>query len=156
MKPNAIVGWNLKAAIVLLLAASGACLGQYFPPSGGVTSNQKVRTVGAVLTPTSTTACVPIEFSGKITSFQMLTGDGGSAGSVTVKVQTVARSSYTGGSSTSDISNGGESLSSAAEMRDTTLASWTTSLSADTAVCFVASSFSGINAVNANITVAAN
>jgi len=119
-------------------------------------ANQVLRHVGATLTPGATTACVPVDFTGTINSFQMSTGDGGTAGTVTVKVQTVALSSYTGVGSTSDISNGGETMTTVAEKRDTTLTSWSTSVTGVTEFCFVASGFASINSVNANVSIAAN
>ena len=123
------------------------------------TTNSQLRTIGAVLTPTALTACVYVPFAGTVTAFHAVAGDGATADTVLVKVETqptFATFISTGVSGASDISNGGEQLTSVLGLVDTTLSSWSTTLTAGTAVCFVGSTFSSGTSVNANITIAAN
>jgi hypothetical protein len=122
------------------------------------TTNQNIRTIGAVLTPTALTSCVYVAFAGTINAFHAVAGDGATVDTVLVKVETqptFATFISTGVSGASDISNGGEQLTSVLGKVDTTLTSWTTTLAAGTTVCFVGSTFSAGTSVNANINVAA-
>ncbi len=127
-------------------------------------TNDKVRTIGALLTPTNLTSCVYVAFSGVIQTgapygFHAVSLDGATVNTVLVKVQTqptFATFISTGASGTSDISNGGEQLTAVLGKVDTSLTSWSTTLTAGTTVCFVASTFSAGTAVNASIAVLVN
>jgi len=123
------------------------------------TTNQNIREINAVfdgggsaLTGT-TTRCRVVNFAGTIQEISILADQSGNA---TVKVLSVAYASYTGPGSASDISNGGEALSSVVKLQDSTLTSWTTSLSAGTVVCVQVSSPSTLTWLSASIKVAAN
>lgn len=123
------------------------------------TTNQNIREINAVFDGAgsalsgTTRRCKLVNFAGTIQGITLLADQSGSA---TVKVLTVAYASYTGPASASDISNGGEALSSATKLQDTTLTSWTTSLSAGSAVCIEISSPSTITWLSASVKVAAN
>src|ERR1017187_2670266 len=80
-----------------------------------ITNNQNLRTIGAVLTPTSLTACVYVPFAGTISAFHAVVTDGATVATVLVKVETQATFATfisTGVSGAADISNGGEQLTS--------------------------------------------
>jgi hypothetical protein len=127
--------------------------------ASGSTSNQNLRTIGAVLSPANLTACVYVPYSGTINAFHAVASDGATASTALVKIQSQAAFATfvsTGVAGTSDISNGGEQLTSVLGLVDTTLTSWSTMLAAGTTVCLVASGFTLGTAINANITVAAN
>lgn len=126
---------------------------------GAPTTNQNVREVnalfdggGSALSGTIT-RCRLVNFGGTIKQITLVTDQ---AGTATVKVMTVAYASYTGPSSASDISNGGEMLSAAVKLQDSTLTSWTTALSAGTVVCIQLSSPSTATWLSGSIEVAAN
>lgn len=125
----------------------------------GPTTNQNIREVNAVFDgggsalSGTTTRCRQVNFAGTIQEFSAV---GDQSGSATVKVLTVAFASYTGPGSASDITGGGESLSSVTKLQDSTLTGWTTSLSANTVVCMQVSSPSTFTWLSANIKVAAN
>ena len=117
------------------------------------TANQTYRTVGAfydgggsVLTG-STTRCANVPFAGTINEFS-LTGD--QSGTATVTIKAVTTGSYTGPSSTADISGGGETVTNVAQKIDTTLSGWTTPLAANTTVCFTLSNPSTFTWLSAN------
>jgi hypothetical protein len=123
------------------------------------TANQTYRTVGAffdggasILTG-STTRCANVPFAGTINEFS-LTGD--QSGTATVTVKAVPTASYTGPSSTADISGGGETVTNLAQKIDTTLSGWTTPLAANTTVCFTLSNPSAFTWLSANFRVATN
>lgn len=125
----------------------------------GATTNQNLRSWGGVLTPSSLTACVYVPFAGTITSFHAIAGDGATAVTVLVKIETqptFATFVSTGVSGASDITNGGEQLTSVLGLADTTLTGWTTAFTAGTTICLVGSTFSAGTSVNANITLTAN
>jgi hypothetical protein len=127
--------------------------------STGGTANENLRTIGAVLSPSSLTACIYVAFGGTINAFHAVVTDGATASTVLVKVETqptFATFVSTGVAGASDISNGGEQLTSVNGLVDVTLTSWGTTLAAGTTVCFVGSGFTLGTSVNANITVAAN
>ena len=127
--------------------------------TGIPTTNQNLRTIGAVLTPTALTACVYVPFAGTINAFHAVAGDGATADTVLVKVETqptFATFISTGVSGASDISNGGEQLTSVLGLVDSTLTSWSKTVTAGTTVCLVGSTFSVGTSVNANVTIAAN
>jgi hypothetical protein len=123
------------------------------------TPNQTYRTVGArfdgggAALAGPITRCAKVDFGGTITEFSL---DGDQAGSATVTVKTVAQSSYSGPSSASDISNGGETVSSAAALTDATLSGWTKPLPADSVMCFTLSSPSAFTWLSANVKITAN
>jgi hypothetical protein len=139
---------------------------QAYGPNGnsclnvGGTANRNLRSIGAVfdgggiaLTGTIT-RCLPVNFSGAIQGVTLISDV---SGSVTIDVQTVAYSSYTGPSSASTITaSATPALSSAVKYQDTTLTGWTTSLAAGTMVCFKLSSPSTLTWAAINIKVAAN
>jgi len=124
------------------------------------TANQNVRTFGATfdgggsaLTGTLT-RCVNIYEAGTIQQAVLIADQ---SGSVTVDVKTVAQTSYTGPASASSITAAAiPALSSAVRFSDSTLTGWTTSLSANTVACFVMSSPTTVQWVNATIKMAAN
>ena len=152
------------AGLVPAPGAGTAAAGDFLRADGAwaaptATTNSQLRTIGAVLTPTALTACVYVPFSGTVTAFHAVAGDGATANTVLVKVKTqptFATFISTGVSGASDISNGGEQLTSVLGLVDVTLSSWSTTLTAGTTVCFVGSTFSSGTSVNANITIAAN
>jgi hypothetical protein len=117
------------------------------------------RTINGNFTPTGLAACEYVAFAGTINGFHATVLDGATASTVLIKVETQAnRTTFlsTGVSGASDISNGGEQLTSVLGKDDTTLTSWTTTFAAGTTVCLVASGFSLGTAVNANVTLQAN
>lgn len=127
---------------------------------GGPTTNQNIRAVsflfdgaGSALSGTLS-RCQQINYSGTIQEVTLVADQSGAA---TVDVRTVAYSSYTGPSSASTITaSDTPALSSAVKYQDSTLTGWTTSLSANTVVCFVLSSPSTVTWVAGNIKIAAN
>jgi hypothetical protein len=140
------------------VSGNNASVGWVAPPVSP-TANQNLRTIGATLTPTALTACVYVPFAGTINAFHAVAGDGATADTVLVKVETqptFATFISTGVSGASDISNGGEQLTTVLGKVDTTLTSWTTALAAGTTVCFVASTFSAGTSVNVNVNISAN
>jgi hypothetical protein len=105
---------------------------------GGATANQNIRQVvisfdggGAALSGTIT-RCQTVEFGGAIQKINIV---GDLAGSGRFKVLTVPFATYAGASSASDISNGGELISGAYSLQDSTLTGWNTALTAGTVVC---------------------
>ncbi len=70
----------------------------------------------------TTTRCGLVPFGGLINRFSMAADQTGSA---TITVKAVALGSFTGPGSAIDISNGGEVMTNAAKLQDTTLAGWT-------------------------------
>jgi hypothetical protein len=128
--------------------------------SGGPTTNQNLRAVsvvfdggGAALSGT-VTRCSQVNYGGTINKATVISDVSGSA---TVDVRTVAYGSYTGPGSASTITaSDTPALSSAVKYQDSTLTGWTTSLTANTVVCFVLSSPSTVTWIAANIEVAAN
>ena len=124
------------------------------------TANQNIRAVsflfdggGSALSGT-VTRCQQVNYSGTIQEVTLLADASGSA---TVDVQTVAYASYTGpGSASSITASDTPALSSAVAYQDSTLTGWTTSLSANTMVCFVLSSPTTVKWVSGNIKIAAN
>lgn len=134
--------------------------GAFTPATGGATTNQNIRTITAVFDgggsalSGTTTRCTHVNFAGTIQEFTMISDVSGNA---TVDVLTVAYGSYTGPASASSITDSHTpSMTSAAKFQDSTLTSWTTSLSANTVVCFTLSSPATVTWVAANIKVAAN
>src|SRR5271166_1936081 len=107
------------------------------------TTNQNIRTVGAsfgsfqsgaTALSSSQTACVSAFVAGTIKAVHIIADVSGSA---TIDVQTVVHSSWTGTASVSSITAADiPALASAAAYTDTTLTGWTTSLAANTDVCF--------------------
>jgi hypothetical protein len=146
--------------VLTCVTATGSdCPLSWATPAAAPTTNQKIRTIGAVLTPSALTSCVYVAFAGTINAFHAVAGDGATVDTVLVKVETqptFATFISTGVSGASDISNGGEQLTSVLGKVDTTLTSWTTTLAAGTTVCFVGSTFSAGTSVNANVNIAAN
>jgi len=125
----------------------------------GPTTNQNLRTISGVLTPSNLTACGYVSYAGTINGFHSNTVDGATASTVLIKVEMQAtRATFlsTGVSGASDISNGGEQLTSVLGKDDTTLTSWTTSLAAGATVCLVASGFTLGSAVSVEVNLAAN
>jgi hypothetical protein len=126
---------------------------------GGPTANQNYRDIivvfdggGSALSGT-TTRCREVSFGGTINQYTAVADVSGSA---TITIKTVAYGSYTGPASASDISNGGEVLSSAAKMQDSTLTGWTTSLTAGSVLCGVLSSPTTISWLQVTLRVSAN
>lgn len=125
--------------------------------SGG-TTNQNIRTIGVSFdggggVVAASTRCEQVNYAGTIQQFTMI---GDVSGTATITVKTVAFASYTGPASASDISSGGETMTTAISKQDSTLSGWTTSLSANTVVCFALTSPSTVTWLAANIKVAAN
>ena len=75
------------------------------------------------------------------------------SGTATITVSTVARSSWTGPSSATDISSGGETMTSATSKVDSALAGWNKTLPANTMVCVTLSSPSLVTSVSGSIKV---
>jgi|HubBroStandDraft_1064217.scaffolds.fasta_scaffold00168_12 hypothetical protein len=131
--------------------------------TGLTTANQNLRSIladfgdftsTASALSASAQACVVVPFSGTINKVQLIAMP---SGSVTVDVRTVAFASYTGPSSTSTITaSDTPALSSATRYTDSTLTGWTTSLTANSVVCFYLTSPTTITGVQAIVTVAAN
>jgi hypothetical protein len=128
--------------------------------SSGPTTNQNIRNVqvgfdgGGVALSGTLTRCSTVSYAGTITEATIIADLSGSA---TIDVRTVAYSSYTGPSSASTITaSATPALSSAIKYQDTTLSGWTTSLAANTVVCFVLTSPSTVTWLSASIRVAAN
>lgn len=127
---------------------------------GGGTPNQNIRTMGATfdgggsaLTGTLT-RCVNVYESGTISQVVLIAD---ASGSVTVDVQTVAQTSYTGPGSASSITAADTpALSAAVRFSDTTLTGWTTALAANTVACFVMSSPATVKWVNITVKFSAN
>lgn len=127
------------------------------------TTNQNIRTIGAsfgafqsgaTALSGSLTYCVPTYFAGTIQSVELI---GDVSGSVTVDVQTVAHTSWTGTASASSITAAAiPALVSAARYTDSTLTGWTTSFTAGTDVCFVMTSPTTVAGVSITVKVAAN
>jgi hypothetical protein len=79
-------------------------------------------------------------------------------GSATVTVKAVTLGSFTGPGSATDISNGGEVMTNAAKLQDTTLAGWTyaggvTSLPPNTMLCFTLTNPSAVTSLAGNVQV---
>ena len=128
--------------------------------SGGPTTNQNLRSIsvlfdgGGVALSGTVTRCSQINYAGTINEASIVADQSGNA---TVDIKTVAYSSYTGPASASSITAATiPALSSAVKFQDSTLTGWTTSLTANTVVCFVLSSPATVTWVAANIRVAAN
>lgn len=124
----------------------------------GPTTNQNIREInflfdggGSALSGTST-RCRYVNFAGTI---QQITVTGDQSGSATVKILSVSYASYTGPGSASDISSGGESLSSVTKLQDSTLTGWTTSFS-PAVVCAQISSPATFTWLSGTLKVAAN
>jgi hypothetical protein len=127
------------------------------------TTNQNIRTIGASFgsfqsgasaLSAGATACVPVYYAGTIKAVHLI---GNVSGSVTVDVQTVLHASWTGTASVSSITAADiPALSSAAAYTDTTLTGWTTTLAANTDVCFVMTSPTTIAGASITVEVAAN
>lgn len=126
----------------------------------GPTPNENIRSPGvhfdgngSALTGSITT-CYPVYYSGTISQVVLIADVSGNA---TVDVRTVAFASYTGPSSASSITAADTpALASAVSFSDTTLTGWTTTIAANTVVCFVLTSPSGVNWVDASLKVTAN
>lgn len=129
----------------------------------GPTTNQNIRTIGAsfgsfqsgaTALSAAATSCVPVYFAGTIQAVHLI---GNVSGSVTVDVQTVLHSGWTGTAAVSSITAADiPALSSATAYTDTTLTGWTTSLAANTDVCFVLTSPTTVSGVSITLKVAAN
>jgi hypothetical protein len=126
---------------------------------GSATNNQLIRQVlisfdgsGTALSGTLT-RCQTVEFGGAIQKINIV---GDLAGSGRFKVLSVPFSSYTGPASASDISNGGELISSGYALQDSTLTGWTTALSAGSVICGQLSSESTATWWAITLQVAAN
>lgn len=129
----------------------------------GVTTNQNIRSVTGDFGDFTTTAsalsaaaqaCTLVQYAGTI---QRVVLTAAPSGGVTVDVRTVALASWTGPGSTSTITASDvPALSSATVYTDTTLTGWTTSIAANTMVCFYLSSPTTVTGVQAILKVAAN
>ena len=123
--------------------------------SSRLNSNQPIRERhfyfnggGSALT--SDNACVRNTFAGTIAEFGMESDQSGNA---TVKIQTVAVASFTGVGSTTDISNGGETMTGAVVKTDGTLASWSKSIAAETEICAVTSGLSTVQKLSVTLLI---
>ena len=144
--------YNLTNAMLACLNPDGSsCIG----PS----DNQNLRSVGIIfdgggVALGAQTRCTIVNIAGTIKGFTMISDVSGGA---TVDVQTVAYSSYTGPGAASSITDSHTpTMASAVKYQDTTLTGWTTSLSANTVVCFVLSSPSTVTWLNADLKIAAS
>lgn len=127
---------------------------------GGATTNQNLRDVvmtfdgGGLPVAGSATRCREVTFAGTIQGAYI---EADVSGSITIDVKTVAHSSYTGPASASTITaSATPALSSAVKYTDTTLTGWTTSLAANTAVCFAMSAPATVTWATITLKVAAN
>lgn len=158
---TALVANDIRAGQEILLVYDGVNF-QILSQLGngdGPTANQNYRDIsvvfdggGSALSGT-TTRCREVSFGGTINQYTAVADVSGSA---TITIKTAPYSSYTGPASASDISNGGEVLSSAAKMQDSTLTGWTSSLNAGSVVCGVLSSPSTISWLQVTLRVSAN
>jgi hypothetical protein len=102
------------------------------------------------------TRCQTISFGGAINKFSMTADQTGSA---SVQVLAVPFGSYTGPTSATDISGGGEAMTSAVKLADTTLTGWSyginasSFLSANTVVCFKLNSATTVNWISGSVQV---
>jgi hypothetical protein len=121
------------------------------PSDSGITaSNSGLRTPGAYFAIASaTTVCANVAYSGTIIGAYIWAD---SAVSATVDVKTVAFGSFTGPGSTSSITGGSPATISAGTNATPSVAGWSTSVTANTMVCFVPS---GITAGAASYFIAA-
>lgn len=126
----------------------------------GPTTNQNIRDIkmtfdgGGIPISGSATRCQEVSFGGTINGAFI---EADVSGSITIDVQTVAHSSYTGPGSASTITaSATPALSSAVKYSDTTLTGWTTSLTAGTAVCFAMSAPATVTWATITLRVAAN
>jgi hypothetical protein len=160
-----------KAWVCLFLVFSLATLAVLIPwvparasnitqQTGGSTTNQNIRPLGATFVnggaalSGTQTICQPVFFSGTIQQVDLI---GDQSGNVTVDVRTVPFASYTGPGSASTITAADTpALSSAVKLSDSTLTGWTTSLSANTVVCYVMSSPATVTFAVLQLKVAAN
>lgn len=124
------------------------------------TTNQNIRTIGATFTNSgsalsgTSTACAYLAFAGTIQQVTIIADQSGNA---TIDVKTVSYSSYTGPGSASSITAAAiPAISAAAKYKDTTLTGWTTSISADTVVCFALSSPATVTNAVVQLKIAAN
>src|SRR5689334_8584569 len=131
---------GVLARIVIALLGVVPLPSQYFP---GVSANQAIRTVqfafdgGGSALSASMTRCTQVNFSGRIQQVTLLADVSGTA---TVDVKTIAYELYNGPASASSITAAAiPALSSTTKYQDATLTGWTTSLAANTVVCFALS-----------------
>lgn len=129
----------------------------------GPTTNQNIRTIGAnfgsfqsgaTALASALTSCVPVYYAGSIQAVEII---GNVSGSITIDVQTVLHSAWTGTASVSSITAADiPALAAASKYTDTTLTGWTTTLAAGTDVCFVMSSPTTVAGASITLKVAAN
>jgi hypothetical protein len=125
---------------------------------GGITANQKLHPVnmffdgGGLALAGTMTRCSNLPVAGAINEFS---AEGSAAGAATLTFKTVATTSYTGPASAAT-TIGTESLSSAAQLIDTTLSGWTTAIAANTSLCVTLSSPSTFTWLSVNLTLVAN
>lgn len=131
------------------------------PVAGGsVTTNQNYREIsfffdggGSAIT-SAITRCGQVDFAGTINKFTLLADVSGTA---KVTIYTLGTGSYTGVASvTTDISNGGEQLTAAASLVDSTLTSWTTTVTANSTFCFALTTPSTATWYTGTLRVSAN
>jgi hypothetical protein len=140
--------------------ASGNHVASGLACAAGVTTNQNIRTIGvnfegggSALSGTLT-RCTHVAYSGTIQGVTLIADQSGNA---TIDVKTVAYASYTGPASTASIAASAiPALSSAVKFNDTTLTGWTTSLAANTEVCFALSSPATVTWLQATLKIAVN
>lgn len=129
-----------SAGTISISTGSMGPVGPTGPQGPGPTTNQNTRRIayafdggGSALSGTLD-ACQVSDFAMTITGVTLIADQSGSA---TVDVRTVAYSSYTGAASASTITaSDTPALSTAIKYQDTTLTGWTTTLAANTVVCF--------------------
>lgn len=148
-----------------ILRAQNSIGGGISGPTGGSgpTTNQNIRTIGAnfgsfqsgaTALSAASTSCIPTYFSGTIQAVEII---GNVSGSITIDVQTVLHSAWTGTASVSSITAAAiPALSAASKYTDTTLTGWTKTIAAGTDVCFVMSSPTTVAGASITLKVAAN
>jgi len=104
----------------------------YTPSVGQVSSVGAILDGGGVAIPANTIIYVRVPFSCTINEFTILAN---ASGSITVKVYKDTYDNYPP-TSADDISNGGLAVTSATKATDTTLTSWTTSITAGDVLAF--------------------
>jgi hypothetical protein len=140
-----------------LTTAGAACGGG----SGG-TTNQNYRDIvlawdcGGSACSGTITRCREVSFGGTINQFSLVADASNSTGTVTVGVASLASYASTGPAAAADISNGGETMTTAYRLQDSTLTGWTTALTAGSVVCGTLSSPANGTWYQATVRVSAN
>lgn len=133
--------------------------GGFMTNGAGPSTNQNIREIGFSFDGAGSplaagTICTHVDYAGAIQAFTMTSDVSGNA---TVDVQTVSYASWTGPASASSITDSHTpSMTAAVKFQDTTLTGWTTTLTANTEVCFVLSSPATITKLTGKLKLAGN